>query len=53
MFPHALLVCLYEVSAVLLTILNNTLIPNLLSLWTCTAWLQLLLTVYQKIIECG
>ena len=43
MIPEALLVGLNEISAVLLPILNYTLIPQLLCLRTSTAWLQLFL----------
>ena len=43
MIPEALLVGLNEISAVLLSILNYTLISQLLGLRTSTAWLQLLL----------
>ena len=39
---QTLLVSLDEVSAVLLSILNYALVPQLLSLWACTTWLQLL-----------
>ena len=43
MVPETLLVGLNEISAVLFSILNYTLIPQLLGLGTSTAWLQLLL----------
>jgi len=44
MLPQAFLMRLDQFLAVLLSLLHNTLIPCFLGLWTCTAWLQLLLS---------